>query len=253
MIFPTGIIGTLVIEAQDAWDFLRRYKTRRPYSWAAEQKSVLELLTFFLARAGLTVEVLSSSDAAVNFKPEFNISRSENYRTAIKNLLKMIPDQLIFREYKAILRNPTTAEPEDWIYNNILGTANLVYRGRYGTSAYDPNRAEVWGDTFMKMEADYPQIQKMRDRLSRVTTPTYPNLARAEERGLSDLRKAEILTGEESWMAAPTNCGLEPWDKIKITDSIGGVTNIYRRVIRITTHWNAKHWQYQQIVTLGAD
>lgn len=253
MIFPPGIIGTLVIEAHDAWDFLKRYKTRRPYTWAAEEKSVTELLQFFLGRSGLDFEILSQSSAALNFKPAFVIARSTTYRTIVKNLLKMIPDQLIFREAKAILRNPTTAEAVDWIYNNLLGPNNLVYRGRYGTSAYDPNRAEVWGDTFMKMEANYPQIQKMRDRLSRVTTPTYPDITRAGERALSDLRKAEILTGEESWMAAPVNCGLEPWDKLQITDSVGGVTNIYRRVIRMTTHWNAKHWEYQQIINLGAD
>lgn len=253
MIFPTGIIGTLVIEAQDAWDFLRRYKTRRPLTWTAGQNSVKELLQFFLARSGLDFEVLSASDAATNFKPEFEVARSTTYHTIVKNLMKMIPDQLIFREAKAILRNPTTAEAVNWIYNNILGTANLVFRGRYGTSAWDPNRAEVWGDTFMKMEAEFPQIQKVRDRLSRVTTPTYPNTTRAGERALSDLRKAEILTGEASWMDAPTNCGLEPWDKLQITDGVGGVTNIYRRVLRIRTHWNAKHWAYHQIITLGAD
>lgn len=252
-IYPTGILGTLVIETQDAWDFLKRYKTRRPYSWSVGTKTVLELLTFFLARAGLTFEVLSSSSAAQNFKPLFEVGRGASYRTIVKNLLKMVPDQLIFREYKAILRNPTTAEAVDWTYHNIIGTAMTVFRGKYGTSAWDPNRAEVWGDTFMKMGAEWPQIQKMRDRLSRVTTPTYPDLTRAGERAAAELRKAEILTGEDSWLLAMVNCGLEPWDKIQITDQASGVTDILRRVIRIKTYWSARSWLYTQTCTLGAD
>jgi hypothetical protein len=252
-ILPKGIIGTLVIEAKDAWDFLARYKTRRTHTWAADDKSVQELLQYFIARSGLDFEVLSASDAATNFKPAFTVARSTSYRTIIKNLLKMIPDQLIFREAKVILRNPTTTESADWTYDNHLGTALLLYRGRYGTSAWDPNRAEVWTDSTMTQVGEYPQITKIRDRLSRVTEPTYPDLTRAGERALSELRKAEILTGEDSWLDAPTNCGLEPWDKLKITDSIGGVTNIYRRVIRIVTHWDKKAWKYHQVLVLGAD
>lgn len=253
MIYPVGIIGTLVLETEDAWRILYRYRTRRHLSWGAGTNSVKELLQFFLARAGLSVDVISESSAIQNFKPAFEVKAGTSYRTAIKNLLKMVPDQLVFREAKVYLRNPTTDEPVDWTYHNLIGTNLLVFRGKYGESAWDPNRAEVWGDTFMKTVANYPQIQKVRDRLSRVTTPTYPSLARATERADAELRRAEILTGEDSWMNAPTNCGLEPWDKLQITDINAGVSNIIRRVIRIKTYWNLRHWAYQQIMTLGAD
>jgi len=252
-LFPTGILGTLEIEAQDAWDFLARYKARRLLSWEADEKSVLELLKYFLGRSGLTVEVESSSDAIVNFKPAFQISRGTSYRTAVKNLLKMVPDQLIFREYKAIVRNPTTAEPVDWTYHNSIGTALLVFRGQYGTSTWDPNRAEVWGDSLMVADGEYAQIQKTRDRLSRITEPTYPDVTRAGERAAAELRKSEIMTGEDSWLFAMVNCGLEPWDKIQITDQAAGVSEIIRRVIRIKTYWTKRTWQYTQILTLGAD
>lgn len=253
VIFPVGVIGTLTLEAQDAWDFLKRYKTRRPYSWSVGEKSVKELLQFFFARSGLDFEVQSASDAALNFKPEFERGRGASYRTIIKALMKMIPDQLIFREAKVILRNPTTAEAVDWTYHNMLGTALLVFRGRYGSSAWDPNRAEVWTDTFMKQATNWPQVQMVRDRLSRVTTPTYPDTTRAGERADAELRKSEILTGEETWMHAPTNCGLEPWDKIQITDTVGGVSNLLRRVIRLKTYWSARIWGYHQTIVLGAD
>lgn len=105
----------------------------------------------------------------------------------------------------------------------------------------------------MKMAAEWPQVTMVRDRLSRVTTPTYPDITRAAERADAELRKAEILTGEESWMTAPTNCGLEPWDILQITDLNAGVSSIRRRVLRIKSYWNARHWAYAQTITLGAD
>lgn len=253
MIFPVGVIGTLVLETEDPWRFLYRLRTRRHLAWEAGNKTVKELLKWFFGRAGLAFDEISSSDAANNFRPAFDVRVGTSYRTAIKNLLKMIPDQVFFREQKVYLRNPTTAEAVDWTYHNLIGTNLLVFRGKYGQSAWDPNRAEVWGDSFMKMAANYPQVQLVRDRLSRVTTPTYPDLTRAGERADAELRKSEILTGEESWMTAPMNCGLEPWDKLQITDLNAGVSNAIRRVIRMRSYWNAKHWSYHQSITLGAD
>lgn len=253
MIYPVGVIGTFVLETEDPWRFLYRQRTRRSLEWEAGDKTVKQLLKWFFGRAGLAFDEISSSDAANNFKPAFEVREGTSYRTAIKNLMKMIPDQVFFREQKVYLRNPTTAEAVDWTYHNLIGNALLVFRGKYGTSAWDPNRAEVWGDAFMKTKAEYPQIQKVRERLSRVTIPTYPDLTRAEERADAELRRGEVLTGEESWLSGPVNCGLEPWDKIQITDLNAGVTAIKRRVIRLKTYWNAKHWTYHQTMTLGAD
>lgn len=253
MIYPVGVIGTLKIETEDAWTFLYRYRTRRRLEWAADTKSVKELLEFFIARAGLEFDVISQSDAVQNFKPAFEVRAGTSYRTAIKNLLKMVPDQLVFREAKVLLRNPTTEEAVDWTYHSLLGQALLVFRGDYGETAWDPNRAEVWGDTFRKTAANWPQVGMVRDRLVRVTTPDYPDIVRAGERADAELRRAEIFTGEESTMTAPVNCGLEPWDVLQITDTNAGVTNIRRRVKRVRSYWNAQHWSYQQKITLGAD
>jgi hypothetical protein len=164
-----------------------------------------------------------------------------------------VPDQVFFRETTAYLRDPTTGEAVDWTYDNTLGTALLLYRGNYGTSGWDPNRVEVWGDTLMKSGADWEQVGKMRDRLSRVTEPDYPDLTRAQERIDAELRKAEVYTGEDSWLLAPVNCGLEPWDKLAITDSIAGVSAINRRVKRIQLHWDKKTWSYYHTLKLGAD
>ena len=149
--------------------------------------------------------------------------------------------------------DPPAGAGIDWTYHTQIGTALLVFRGEYGETAINPNRAEIWGDTLMVMKAKWEQVQKVRDRLSRVTSPTYPDVIRAGERADAELRRSEILTGEESIMIAPTNCGLEPWDVLQITDANAGVVAVKRRVRRIKGYWNKKHWQYRQIISLGAE
>jgi len=421
-LFPRGVLGYLTIETQDAWDFLRRYKTRRSLEWTSGSQSVLDILSYLIARAGLSVEVISASDAALNFRPNFIIRAGTTYLTGVKNLLKLIPDQLIFREAKVLIKDPGTSAtqiqeilrpngagdetnlplsfppgaqhwqnvdevgpdedrsynagwpyflardlytltnlahtgtiekitvyirvktpttgyhfeacpsirthgttydgdwvmyenndyayiswvlpvnpftglawtidevnslqagaqllsevPEspafltqvfvpvtinidpatppapDWTYSNLIGTALLLFRGKYGQSAYDPTRAEVWGDSVLAVDGNYDQIKKYRDRLSRVTTPSYPDYATALTRAQAELRKGELFTGEESWMQAPTNCGIEPTDIIQATDQAAGVANIRRRVLGFKTWWNKNTWQYHQIFELGAD
>jgi hypothetical protein len=252
-LYPSGITGTLEIEAEDAWLFLKRQKSRRTLSWAVDTKTVKELLTYFLARAGLELDVITESTAVTTFQPAFSVSRGETYYNAVKKLLKMVPDQLVFRESLALLRNPTTAEAADWVYHNTIGTGIMIFRGKYGSSAWEPNHVEVWGTTLMEASAVYPQIFKMGDRLSRVTDPDYPDSASIQLRLAGDLRKAEIFTGEDSWMFAMVNCGLEPWDKLQITDQSAGVSNIYRRAIRLKTYWTKLTYQYTQTLTLGAD
>jgi len=253
MIYPVGIIGTLILETEDVWSFLKRHQTHGSLKWAEGDKSIVDLLKIFFARAGLELDATAASDTATNLKPEFTMYSGRKYYYGIKDLLKLIPDQLVFRESKVLLRNPAEAEAVDWTYHSSIGNALLVYRGQYGTSAWNPNRVEIWGDTFMKQTANWPQIAKVRDRVAFINTPTYPNITRAGERADAEMRKAEILTGEDSWMTAPVNCGLEPWDVIQITDLNAGVTNIKRRVRRLKTYWNARHWAYQQTITLGAD
>jgi hypothetical protein len=421
-LFPRGVIGYLTIETQDAWDFLRRYKTRRALEWASGDQSVIDILTYLIARAGLSLEVISASDAALNFRPNFTIRAGTTYLTGVKNLLKLIPDQLIFREAKVYLRDPGTTATQiqeilrpngpgdetslpacfplgtahwedvdevgpdedrayvkgdaldykrdlyaltnlthegtvekvtiygrvrtivegyqyraylsirthgttydgeeqllentsyayiswelptnpftgaawtrdevndlqagiklisevaespplctqvfvpvtlnvdpatppdpDWTYSNLIGTALLLFRGKYGQSAYDPTRAEVWGDSVLAVDGNYEMIKKVRDRLSRVTTPSYPDYATALGRAQAELRRGELFTGEESWLQAPTNCGIEPTDIIKLTDQAAGVANIRRRVLGIKTWWNKNTMQYYQTFELGAD
>ena len=252
MIFPPGVQGTLVLYTEDPWKMLKRWKARRPYSWAVGEKNLFQMLAFLFARIGLEFSTLSYSSAMVNFEPEFTMKRGYSAYWAVKKILSWCPDQLFFRGCYGYTKNPTADEAVYDTFHTTLGNTNLVFRGKYGTSAWEVNRAQVWGDTLRVERQNWDQIDKVFDRLSRVTTPDYPNTTRATERALAELRTSEIETGADTWVHVPTHCGLEPYDVIQITDLIAGISDIKRRVLGIRWYFNRKHYHYHQFLDLGA-
>jgi hypothetical protein len=251
MIFPAGVIGTLHIEAETAWDILEGHKARRLFEWSPGQKSVKQLLQFVLARAGFDLVELSSSDAINNFKPEFKILEGYTLRWAVKKLLSYVDDIVFQRGDTFYLKQPQAADAVDYTYDSAFGNAHIVYRGEYGLSKWDRNRAQVWGTNLMVERYDFDQIEAVYDDLSRVEKPIYPDTTRAAERALIELRKGEMWTGSGGWCQVPTNCGQEIFDVIKITDRPAGVYNSKRRVLGIYTTYNKLNWQYIQKLNLG--
>ena len=98
---------------------------------------------------------------------------------------------------------------------------------------------------------EFPQIEKVYDKLSRVTKPDYPDTTRAIERAESELRHGEIYKGGGGVAVITTNCGQECFDRITITDVAAGVSNLMRRVLSIKTIWRKKTLEYRQWLTLG--
>lgn len=143
-------------------------------------------------------------------------------------------------------------EAAKYTYHSVFFTKHLLYRGHYGTHAWDPNRAQVVGDTFMADEFDWDQIELMYDRLSYVTKPEYPNIARATERAEAELRKGEVYEAESGWCITPWNVGLHPFDIVRLTDIAGGIDDRPFRVLGIRTRYDKRHWMQMQTLRLGA-
>jgi len=252
-IFPQGVIGTLHIVAEDIWTMLQRWRPRRTIEWLAGQKSVFLMLQYLFARIGfLLLDSGSPSMAIINFEPEFSVTLGRTGRWAVQKLLSYVED-VPFQQGNAIyVKCPEADDASDYTYHHTFGTAHLCYRGRYDTGAWDPNRAQVWGTTLMLEDYEFDQIDRMGDRLSRVTDPDYPDTTRAAERATAELRKGEMFHKHSGWVQVPTNCGQEPWDVITITDVPAGVTAIKRRVAGIETRYKKLAWLYWQVLTLAA-
>ncbi len=108
--------ATFILHAVDGWGLLERWKARRQFSWAANDKNIFQLLNFILARAGLEFSSFSSSSAITAQKPAFTINPRETGKTAVLRLLAMVPDVLFFRGEYAYLKNPKTSDAMDYAY-----------------------------------------------------------------------------------------------------------------------------------------
>lgn len=249
--WPQGVLGTLEITAEGVWDLLNRWRTPRPIHWEAGQKTILQMFTHILGKAGIGYSPDSSSPAASNFKPEVTLPAGTSGLAAIKKIRKWVDDVFKQRQAQVVSLYPQPDDEPVYTYNNIYGISHLLFRGRYDTGAWDPNRAEVWGDTVMEQDFEFPQIQQVEDRLSRVTTPNYPDATRAAERAAIELRKGQMLHAKGGWVQVCVNCGQEPYDVVTLTDTTAGINAQTFRVLGITTHYRKLNWFFTQTLQLG--
>jgi hypothetical protein len=261
--WPQGVIGTLKIYCEGAWEFLNRWKARKKYSWVAGDKSIFQLMNWIICRAGLEFSSWSTSDAVVNYEPDFEIAAGSSGKLALKKLLGWVEDVPVLRDGTIYLKYPEADDPSVYIYHSTwqnnypdgLGGVtidHLVYRGNYGVGMWKPNMAQIDTDLLHVEAFAWDEINAYYDRMNRVTAPEYTSAADASRRGTRELRRGEIWGAYTGWCQVPVNCGQEEFDVITITDVAGGVTGILRRVLGIETTWKKVDGSYFQKLLLGA-
>ena len=261
--WPQGVIGTLKIYCEGAWEFLDRWKARKKYSWAAGDKSIFQLMNWIICRAGLEFSSWSSSDAVISYEPEFEIAAGTTGKLALKKLLGWVEDVPVLREGTIYLKYPEADDASVYTYHSTwqnqypdgLGGVtvdHLVYRGNYGVGMWRPNMAQIDTDLIHYEAFEFDEINAFYDRLSRVTQPEYTSASEASQRAVRELRRGEIWGAYTGWCQVTVNCGQEEFDVITITDIAGGVTGILRRVLGIETTWKKVDGSYFQKLLLGA-
>lgn len=241
--------ATLVLYARDGWRLLEGWRARHQYAWAPGEKSVVQLILFVLARAGLEFASLGTSPAAGSLLPSFTIHPGESGATALRRLLSMVPDVLFFRGHFAYIRNPETSDASQYSY----GTDHAIYRGRYGTVRRRANRAQVFGDGAFVDSFDWDSVEATYDRVRQVLDLNLDTIAHAQERADAVLRHEEMAS-QSGELVVPVNCGQELYDIIDITDAPAGLTAAKRRVVGTGLRYSAegKRPTYEQRLSLGA-
>jgi len=250
--FPSGVIGTLKIYCEGAWELLDRWRARKKYSWEVGNKSIFQLVNWVICRAGLEHSSYSYSDAMVNYKPEFEIPAGYTGKWALKKLLGWVEDVPVISGHTVYTKLPAAADASNYTYDSIWGVSHLVYRGNYGVGMWKPNIAQIDTDLLHVEQFAWDEIAEHYDRMTRATQPEYTSEADASRRGTRELRRGEIWTGYTGWCQVPTNCGQEEFDVITITDVAAGVNAIKRRVLGIETTWKMLDGSYYQKLLLGA-
>jgi hypothetical protein len=107
------------------------------------------------------------------------------------------------------------------------------------------NSARIIKDTF-----SWGEMELLGERPRNIVDRNLNTVAETEERGLADLRMAEIFSGE-SVITAPVNCGQQVYDVIEVTDAVAGLNAAKKRVTGLTLVYNPRHGEFNHRLKLG--
>jgi len=243
--YSSGGRATLRLHLRDAWWLLEGWRARRQFAWAAGERNVFQLLAFILARAGLPLSALgATSPSLANLYPAFTIHPGERGDTALRRLLSLVPDVLLFRGYFGYVKEPRADEASTYAY----GTEHPILRGRYSFPIPQANRFQVFGQGLMVEAFDWADIEGSYDRLRQAHDLNLTTEGQAQERAEAELRRAALGKAADE-IAVPVNCGQELYDVVTITDPPAGLQEARRRVLGLSLRF--RPGQYQQELRLG--
>ncbi len=251
----SGGKASLVLYAQDRWGEINTWRARHQFRWnkASSEMNVRQILEFVLARVGLKLEVKSQSSVITSYYPDFIIHPDNMGDIIIKKLLSFVPDVLFIEGNKAYVVNLQSSDSSVYSY----GQAHPILEGKYREGAWELNWVQVEGydpvedERIVKDTFVWSQIARLYDRLNQLEDRNIDTVAKAEQRGETYLREAEIESASGA-MRVPVNCGQQLYDVVDITDSRAGLSAEKKRVLGLILVYNPSRGEYEQRLSLGA-
>ena len=230
------------------WSLLEGWRARRQFAWAAAQATVREILTSLLARMGMSLDVISASNALDSYQPEFTVHPGEDGRTAVRRLLALVPDVIFFRGGQACVKLLQPTDATDYVY----GTDHAIFEGRYASSLGAYNRVQAFGSGVTGEAFSWPEVEEAHDRLLQVHDLNLDTEAKAQERAEALLHTPGRTDTAE--IAVLANCGQEIYDVVEVTDARLGLSGARYRVLGLDMHYEReKDPRYTHTLTLGGE
>ncbi len=251
----SGGKASLFLYALDGWGQINGWRARHQFRWnkTSSDMNVKQIIEFVLARVGLKLEVKSQSSIITSYYPDFTVHPNNRGDILITELLSFVPDVLFIEGNKAYIVNPQSSDSSVYSY----GIAHAILEGRYRKRAWELNRVQVGGYDSVSEEPvvvdsfSWNQIAKLYDRLSQLEDRNIDTVTKAEQRGESYLREAEIESVSGT-IRIPVNCGQQLYDVIDITDSRAGLSAEKKRVLGLLLIYNPYQGEYEERLSLGA-
>jgi hypothetical protein len=246
--------ASVILWGKDGWGTLSDWQARHQMRWnkTSSDKSVKDIITVVLARAGLKLEVKSQSSTITGFYPDFTVSPNDNGKSVIEKLLSFAPDVIFVEGNKAYLVNPQSADNSEYSY----GVEHAILEGSYRQVAWGTNRAQVegydasQGKMIVVDSFDWDEIDRLYDRIRHIEDRNLNTTAKGYQRGEAFLRKAAIAAAGGA-MLVPVNCGQQLFDVIEVTDARAGLAAAKRRVLGMTLVYRPQRGEYKQRLELG--
>lgn len=241
-----GKTATVRLHAIDCWGALRTWRTRNQYAWSGT-KSIKDLLRWVLARKGFNLELLPGCSTALNTTPTFTIHPNESGDTAVRRLVQMVTEKLLWRKATACLKYP--AESENPCYN--YGSDHPIYQGNYNRAAFEINHTQVFGSSVMEERMRWDQIQDFNDRLRQIIDINLSDPGEAGWRAMAELRNAWFESAKAK-VEVPINCAQELFDCVNVYDPRWSLETVKKRVLALNESYNTQTSLYLSIISLGA-
>ncbi|MFQ5873022.1 MAG: hypothetical protein ACE5JL_04385 [Dehalococcoidia bacterium] len=244
-----GGSSSMTIFTRDWWGLLEQWRARRQFAWQTGEKNVSGLLIAVLARAGLDFSLgASTSTTMSNHYPAFTIHPGESAATAVRRLLAMVPDVVVFALSACTSINPQASDSSAYSY----GTDHVILEARYADPAPDFNRVQVFGDSVFSENFDWTDMPLVYDRLRQVHDINLDTAGKADDQVARELRH-QTIDQKRGQVTVRVNAGQELYDVIDLTDDEAGLSGALRRVMGIRTDYSVsgKLPQYVHNLFLG--
>ncbi len=215
----------LALYLEDGWALLERWRARYQHNWIKGYTSVEDMVEYILARAGLSLDVLTAGDTFQRQRPAFTIHPNTTAADAVKRLMATVPEVLFFRRGVPAVKLLDADDAASYSY----GDDHPVNRGRYLFRAPRYNRIQTYGLDTLQESLDWNSVSAMADRLLQVYDINLETTDAARQRSDSLLSRERRST-RDGLLEAPVNCGLELLDVVSITDPAAGLNGARRRV-----------------------
>ena len=222
----------LALYLEDGWTLLERWRARYQHNWIKGYTFVKDIVEFILARAGLNLEVLSSSDVFRQQRPAFTIHPNATAAAVLKRLMSTVPDVLFFRSGSPAVKQLNSADAASYFY----GADHPIIRGRYLFEAQQYNRIQTYGLNTVREAIDWNAVAMVGDRLLQVYDINQETSDSAMSRSDNLLAKERAST-PAGFLEAPVNCGLELFDMVNVTDPSAGLNGARRRVTGLNLNY----------------
>ena len=238
----------VILHAMDGWSLLHNWIARYQYSWAASDKNVFQLLSFIFARAGIALSSYSTSSRVVSFYPAFTIHPGERGVTAVKRLLSLVEDVILFVGDTAYLIDPQSSDSADYAY----GVDHKVSECLMFESTMSINLALTHSKGIAVGDYRWSEIGLVYDRLSQEFDDNIASASDAHKFGEAVLREAELSDpiGAGS-IIVPMNCAHDLYDVVELTVPHLDISSELYRLVAIDYYWIPERGIYNQRLLLS--
>ncbi len=234
----------------------RKWSARYQMRWNQSDvspKTVSHILAALLCRWGIYYYNAGKprSDPLDNLYPDFIVQPGTGGDAAIRRLLFMIPDGLVYESYKAYSKDLESDEASSYTY----GTTHAIFKGSYG-EAVPASRIRAIGrdasdNRLLSSAFDWDLLALGIDDFDTDYDPNLVNTTRTQERADAILRR-QALEAMAGQITVPANVGQELYDVITVTDDRCGISSTKYRVIAIHADYDRRTLTYHQTFTLCA-